>query len=152
PRYDGHMTLVNTRALKMAGITAATLDPVGGVIVRQPGSKEPTGLLRDTAANLVSRLIPSPSTEEIAEAIRASLNEARRLGVTSVQDMNGSDAGTRRSLFRLYQQLARSGRLTVRVDLRWPLAEWQELARVGIEAGLGDDWVKIGGLKGFIDG
>jgi len=66
--------------------------------------------------------------------------------------MDGSDTATRRSLFRLYQQLARSGRLTVRVDLRWPLADWQELARLGVEAGQGDDWVKIGGLKGYIDG
>src|SRR5204863_4880929 len=73
-------------------------------------------------------------------------------GVTSVQDMDGSDSATRRQLFRLYQQLARSGKLTVRIDLRWPLAEWQDLAKLGVEAGHGDDWLKIGGLKGFIDG
>jgi hypothetical protein len=78
--------------------------------------------------------------------------EARQVGVTSVQDMDGSDAATRRKLFRLYQQLARSGQLTLRIDLRWPLAEWEQLARLGIEAGFGDDWVTIGGLKGFVDG
>src|SRR5207248_906809 len=53
---------------------------------------------------------------------------------------------------RRYQQLARSGRLTLRIDLRWPLSSWRELARLGVEAGHGDDWVKIGGLKGFVDG
>src|SRR5262249_29820496 len=80
------------------------------------------------------------------------LTEAKSLGATSVQDMDGSDSRTRRRLLRLYQQLAKSGRLTLRIDLRWPLAAWDELARLGVEAGQGDDWVKIGGLKGFVDG
>src|SRR5262249_41877107 len=78
--------------------------------------------------------------------------EARREGVTSVQDMDGSDPATRRKLFRMYQQLAKSGQLTCRIDLRWPLAAWKELAQLGLESGLGDDWVKVGGVKGFIDG
>jgi hypothetical protein len=66
--------------------------------------------------------------------------------------MDGSDAGTRGKLFRLYQQLAKSGQLTCRIDLRWPLAQWKQLAQLGAESGLGDDWVKIGGVKGFVDG
>src|SRR5262249_34758914 len=73
-------------------------------------------------------------------------------GVTSMQDMDGSDSATRRRLFRHYQQLAKAGKLTVRIDLRWPLASWEELAKLGAEIGLGDDWVKIGGVKGFVDG
>jgi predicted amidohydrolase YtcJ len=151
-RYDGHIGVVNTKALKMAGITADTPDPSGGVIYRVEGTKEPSGVLRNNAMGLVSRLVPSPSAQEIAEAIRASLAEARKYGVTSVQDMDGSGSETRRQLFRLYQQLARSGQLTLRIDLRWPLAAWEELAKLGVEAGHGDDWVKIGGLKGFADG
>ncbi len=151
-RYDGHMGVVNSRVLKLAGITAQTTDPPGGVIYRKPGSKEPTGVLRDNAMGLVSGLIPAPSDAEITEAVRAALIEARQNGVTSVQDMDGSDAATRRKLFRLYQQLARSGQLTVRVDLRWPLAEWQSLANLGTEAGFGNEWVRIGGLKSFVDG
>ena len=151
-RYDGHMAVVNSRVLKEAGITAKTPDPAGGVIYRKPGGREPSGLLRDNAMDLVERLVPRLSHEEIVEGVRAALDEAKRAGVTSVQDMDGSDVRTRRQLFRLYQQLARSGTLTLRVDLRWPLAAWNELARLGVEAGLGDDWVKIGGLKGFVDG
>src|SRR5262249_19017585 len=151
-RYDGHMGVVNSRVLKLAGITAETPDPLGGVIYRKPGTKEPTGLLRDNAMGLLDRLLPPMTAEEIAEAVRAALAEARRVGLTSAQDMHGSDLPTRRQLLRLYQQLARSGQLTLRVDLRWPLAEWRELERLGIEAGFGDDWVKIGGLKGFVDG
>ncbi len=151
-RYDGHMAVVNSRVLKLANITAQTPDPPGGVIYRQPGSKEPTGLLRDNAMDLVTPLIPALSDEAIIEAVRAALHEARRAGVTSMQDMDGSDPPTRRRLFRVYQQLARTGRLTARIDLRWPLADWNELARLGAEVGLGDDWVRIGGLKGFVDG
>jgi predicted amidohydrolase YtcJ len=151
-RYDGHMAVVNTQALRLAGITAKTTDPAGGIIYRKPNSQEPTGVLRNNAMSLVTHLIPAPTDMEIAEAIHASLKEVRRHGVTSVQDMDGSDRETRRKLFRLYQQLARAGRLTVRVDLRWPLAEWKSLAQLGTEAGFGDDWVKIGGVKGFIDG
>jgi predicted amidohydrolase YtcJ len=153
-RYDGHMALVNTKVLKLAGITAETPDPPGGVIFRKPGTKEPSGILRDNAMDLVDgrSLIPPVGDEEIAEAIRAVLGEARQVGVTSVQDMDGSDLGTRRKLLRIYQELARSDRLTLRIGLRWPLAEWRSLANLGIAEGLGDDWVKIGGLKGFVDG
>jgi predicted amidohydrolase YtcJ len=151
-RYDGHMAVVNTRVLKMANITAKTPERPGGVIYRKPGSSEPTGLLRDNAMGLVDGLIPAPSDAEIAEAVRAALLEISRNGVTSVQDMDGSDAATRQKLFRLYQQLAQTGKLTVRVDLRWPLAEWKQLAQLGVQAGFGDDWVRIGGLKGFMDG
>jgi predicted amidohydrolase YtcJ len=151
-RYDGHMGVVNTRVLKMAGINEKTPDPAGGVIYRKPGSKEPTGLLRDNAMGLIDHLVPAPSDEAIAEGVRDALVEARQVGVTSVQDMDGSDAATRTKLFRLYQQLARAGKLTVRIDLRWPLAQWEQLARLGVESGLGDDWVRIGGVKGFVDG
>lgn len=151
-RYDGHMAIVNTRTLRLAGITATTADPPGGVIYRKPDSKEPTGLLRDNAMDLVSRLLPRPSEEEIVEAVRAALVEVRQQGVTSVQDMDGSDAATRGKLLRTYQEMARTRQLTVRVELRWPLAEGENLARLGVQANFGDDWVKIGGLKGFVDG
>jgi predicted amidohydrolase YtcJ len=151
-RYDGHMAIANSRALQLAGVIADTPDPPGGVIYRKPGSKEPSGVLRDNAMGLVDRLIPAPSEAEIVEAVRAAQDEARHCGVTSVQDMDGSDAATRRALFRHYQQLARDGRMTVRVDLRWPLARWQELANLAVQADFGNDYVRVGGVKGFADG
>jgi predicted amidohydrolase YtcJ len=151
-RYDGHMAVVNSRVLQLAGITAETPDPPGGVIYRKPGSRQPSGVLRDNAMSLVERHIPQPSEEEILEAVRAALAEARQVGVTSMQDMDGSAPATRRWLFRLYQQLARQGKLTARIDLRWPLADWRSLAALGVEANFGNDWVRIGGVKGFVDG
>lgn len=150
-RYDGHMALANSAALKLCGITADTKDPEGGAIDRKPDGKTPTGILRDKAMALVNQ-IPPPDEDEIAEAVLAALAEAKKVGVTSAEDMDGSDAATRRKLLRLYQKLARSGQLTCRVGLRWPLDEWKALADLGVAEGLGNDFVKIGGVKGFIDG
>jgi predicted amidohydrolase YtcJ len=151
-RYDGHMGVVNSLVLKLANVTEETADPAGGVIYRLGGSRKPSGLLRDNAMDLVSNLIPPPSEAAIAEAVAAALREAAQNGVTSMQDMDGSDDATRQKLFRLFQQLAQSGQLSARIDLRWPLAEWKRLADLGVSARLGDDWVRIGGVKGFIDG
>jgi predicted amidohydrolase YtcJ len=151
-RYDGHMALANTLALRRAGVTAETADPPGGVVYRKPGTRQPTGLLRDNAMGLVERHIPAPDDAAIAEAVRGALAEARQVGVTSVQDMDGSGLKTRLKLLRLYQRLARDGALTLRVDLRWPLAEWRGLVELKDKEGAGDDWVRLGGVKGFVDG
>jgi predicted amidohydrolase YtcJ len=151
-RYDGHMAVANTRALQLAGINAKTTDVMGGVIYRKPGTDQPTGLLRDAAMMLMDKAIPPPDDTEIAEAVRGALAMMRANGLTSVQDMDGSASATRRKLFRLYQWLAKEGKLTCRVDLRWPILSWRELADLGVTAGFGDDWVRIGGVKGFIDG
>lgn len=151
-RYDGHMALANTIAMKLAGITAETQNPIGGEIYRNPNTKQPTGLLRDNAMNLVERLVPTPSSQEIAAAIKAALHEASVNGVTSMTDMDGSDEATRRLLFRHYQNLARQGTLGCRIELRWPLSLWQELVKVGVETDFGNDYVRIGGVKGFMDG
>jgi predicted amidohydrolase YtcJ len=151
-RYDGHMSLANTRALALAGVTAATKDPAGGVVYRLADGKTPSGVLKDNAMGLVGRVVPAATDEEVLEAVRAALGEARRVGVTSIQDLDGSDAPTRRKLFRAYQQLARAGKLTCRIDLRWPIAAQKELTDLGAEAELGGDFIRIGGVKGFLDG
>ena len=151
-RYDHHMAVVNTKALKLAGITAATADPVGGVIYRKPGTKEPTGLLRDQAMGLVGQMVPAPSEGEILDGLQAALRETRKVGITSVQDMDGSGAATRRTLFGILQNLARAGQLTLRIRLYWPLGAFSSLAQIGVVLGFGDVWLSIGSLKDFIDG
>jgi predicted amidohydrolase YtcJ len=150
-RYDGHMAVVNTATLKLAGITAATKDPTGGVIERD-AQGNPTGILKDNAMGLVEHLIPQMSDEEILESVKSALEEARKFGVTSVQDMDGSDARTRQKLLRIYQQLAKKGELTCRVDMRWPIAAQEEISRIGVQAEFGNDYIRIGGVKGFMDG
>jgi len=145
-RLDGHMCLANSLALKLAGVTRETPDPPGGTIVRDADG-EPTGVLKDAAMNYVYKVIPSPSEEVMAEAIRAALASAAENGVTSVQDMSASP-----DVFGVYQKLLANNELTVRVYGLQPLSEWGRLARAGIRAWFGNDRLKIGGLKGFADG
>jgi predicted amidohydrolase YtcJ len=151
-RYDGHMGVANTAALKLAGVTAATKDPAGGVVYRAADGKTPTGVLKDNAMSLVEQHAPTPDDQEIREAVRAALAAAAEVGVTSVQDMDGSNGGTRRRLFRAYQELARGGALTCRIDLRWPIGDYYELATPGFAENFGGSFVRVGGVKGFMDG
>ena len=147
-RYDGHMSVANSLVLKMAGIDANTPDPPGGVIVRKAGSNEPAGVLKDAAQSLVWRIVPEPSREEIEQALLAAMQEAARVGVTSLQDMNLTS-----ETLSIYQDFLRQGKMTVRVDGRWPLFRWRDLAKLGISKNFRDgEWLKIGGLKGFVDG
>jgi len=145
-RLDGHMCLANSLALKLAGVTRETPDPPGGTIVRDANG-EPTGVLKDAAMSYIHKVIPNPSEEVIAEAIRAALAYAAENGVTSVQDMSASP-----NVFAVYQKLLANGELTARIYGLQPLSEWGRLARAGVRAGFGNDKLKIGGLKGFADG
>ncbi len=145
-RYDGHMALANSYALKLAGIDKTTPDPQGGTIVRDKKTGEATGILKDAAMNLVFRHMPDPSEEEMLEAARLALAEARKFGVTSIQDVSsGSD-------IRVYQALRDKGELTSRFHCRVPLSQWGNLAAVGVKVPFGDEWVRVGSLKGFADG
>ena len=104
-RLDGHMALANSLALKLAGVTSATKDPDGGVIVRDAKTGEPTGVLKDAAQSFVWKVIPPSTFEEKLAAARAATNHAASLGVTSVQDVSaGTDVG-------VYQTSARSRRV-----------------------------------------
>lgn len=145
-RLDGHMCLANSLALKLAGVTRTTPDPPGGTIVRD-AQGEPTGVLKDAAMNFVYSVIPNPTAEEIAEALKAAMRYAAENGVTSVQDMSASP-----DVLAVYQRLLQRGELTVRVSGHQPLSQWERLARIGIQASFGSDKLKIGGLKGFADG
>jgi predicted amidohydrolase YtcJ len=151
-RYDGHMALANTAALKLAKVTADTADPPGGVVYRLADGKTPGGVLKDNAMALVDRLIPEPGEDEIGEAVRAAVRAFAANGITGVQDMDGSSSATRRTLFRVLQRMAAAGELTVRVDLRWPIAAQREITGVGVAANFGGEYVRVGGVKGFMDG
>ena len=145
-RLDGHMSLANAVALKLAGIDKNTKDVPGGIIVRD-GNGNPTGILKDAAQDLVNRVIPSPSPDQIRAAILSAQAYANAQGVTSVQDMSAAP-----DIFRVYQQMQHAGELHVRISGRQPLPQWKHLADVGITADFGNDSLHIGGLKGFADG
>ncbi len=145
-RYDGHMGLVNSYTLELAGITHQTPDPPGGQIVRDPGTGDPTGILRNAAMDLVSPLIPSPTREDHIDAVKRALEEASMYGVTSIQDMSSAED------LSVYQHLYRNGELTARVYAILPFSHWEYLANAGIEAPFGNEYIKVGGLKAMADG
>ncbi|MFW6161035.1 MAG: amidohydrolase [Acidobacteriota bacterium] len=147
-RYDGHMSVANSLALKMAGITAQTPDPPGGIIVRDPQTREPTGVLRETAARLVSRIIPPPQREEIKKAIQKSLEHAREHGITSIHqvDMTPTD-------LEIYQELLGKGELTSRIYGFIAIDQCHRLIELGIHRNFNNkNWIAVGGVKAFLDG
>jgi predicted amidohydrolase YtcJ len=144
-RLDGHMGLANSLALKLAKITRDTLEPPGGLIVRD-ASGEPTGILKDAAMAAVVAVIPELSNELRYQAARAATNHASALGVTSVQDMSGDDD------VLIYRELQRRGELKTRIYAIGPLPAWERSAVRGLKAAQGDPWIRQGGLKSFADG
>lgn len=145
-RLDGHMVLVNSLALEMAGVTGETPDPPGGTIVRDRTTGEPTGVLKDDAMSLVDRLIPSPAERERDEAFLRAQRHALSLGVTMVQDMGSwADLAT-------YRRAHDNGTQKLRIRAFVPIATWERLRDLVAAEGTGDERLSWGGLKGFVDG
>lgn len=146
-RLDGHMALANTAAFRAAGVTKATPEPAGGVIVRDVRTGEPTGILKDNAEDLVEAVIPDPSPEERDSALVRAFAHAASLGVTAIAHMSASWAD-----LASYRRLRDAGRLTLRIALYLPLTDWRAVVDSMSRSGRGDDWLRIGGLKGYVDG
>ena len=107
---DGHSAWVNSRALKLAGVTKDTADPAGGRIERDPQTGEPTGTLRESAAGLVEKLIPELGPEDYLRGLKAGLELANRFGIASIIEASASP-----KILDAYAALDRSGELSVRV-------------------------------------
>lgn len=146
-RLDGHMGLANSAALKLAGIDDRTADPVGGEIIRDAQGK-PTGLLKDTAMNAVYRIIPQPSAQRIDAALQRGFQEALSLGVTQIHDMSDGNWVALESFRRVHA----AGKLGVRAYSFVPIADWAKLAEFVKVNGRGDEWLRWGAVKGFVDG
>lgn len=150
-RLDGHMALANSAALKAAGVTRATEDVAGGEIVRDSRG-EPTGLLRDNAMGLVNRVVPEPSEEMRDRALAAAMKYVAEQGVTSIHNMGTWDD------LATFARARRANALGTRIYGVVPLADWERLRDVvarkeyGGGDGRGDEWLRVGGLKGFVDG
>jgi predicted amidohydrolase YtcJ len=144
-RLDGHMALANTAALRLAGLSDALAVPAGGAAVRDEAGRL-TGILKDTAMDLVRRAIPPDGLEETLTKARAALAHAASLGVTTIQDMTVSALE-----LVAYQRLRSAGQLTVRI-YAMQNHDISPLVAAGIATGFGDDWLRIGGIKLFSDG
>jgi predicted amidohydrolase YtcJ len=144
-RLDGHMSLANSRAIALAGITAATPDPPGGTIVRRPNG-EPAGVFKDAAQDLIFEVIPTATPEELDRALDAAVAHAVARGVTMITDM-GTWAG-----HETYRRAHAEGRLPVRVYSVVPMSTWERMADYVQREGTGDRRLFWGGVKAFVDG
>jgi predicted amidohydrolase YtcJ len=149
-RLDGHMALANGAALRAVGVTRTTADIAGGEIVRDAAG-EPSGLLKDNAMSLVAPKVPSPSAAMNDKALEAAMRHVAAQGVTTVHNMGSWDD------LEVFARARRDGRLATRVYAAVPLDTWQKLrdvvaARTYGRDGRGDAWLRVGALKGFVDG
>ena len=140
-----HAGWANSLALQLAGITPSSPDPVNGKLQRDAEGNL-TGILLETAVVLVEKIIPEPSVETIAKAIEAAQPILWRMGLTGVHDFD------RRACFMALQQLHAQGRLKLRVIKSIPLDDLEHAVGVGLCTGFGDDWLRIGSVKAFMDG
>src|SRR5450759_3814883 len=144
-RKDGHSAWVSSAALQLAGIDTATADPAGGVIDRD-GRGRPTGILRETAMHAVSGIVPRATDADLDAAMSRALAALAELGITSVHSMDGARG------FASLQRLHSKDRLPVRVTYNLPLADLHHAERMGVRSGWGDEWLRIWGVKAFLDG
>lgn len=144
-RLDGHMCLANSAAMNAVGISAQTKEVAGGTIVRN-AQGQPTGVFKDNATNLIYEKIPPVPADLRDRALQMAMDYVASKGMTSVHNMGTwEDLAT----FRKAQQ---GNALRTRIYANVPLSTWNKLAKEVQKNGRGDDWVKIGGLKGFVDG
>lgn len=142
---SGHAGWANTLALKLASITAMTPNPEGGAI-EHDAQGQPTGILFEDAIRLVSDLMPELSASQIAEAMVPAMEKAWRVGLTSIHDFDG------RTSFMAFQLLKENGQLGLRVVKQIPVRHLAEAIGLGVRSGFGDDWLRFGNVKVFLDG
>jgi predicted amidohydrolase YtcJ len=145
-RKDGHSIWVNTRALSMAGVSAASADPAGGTIDRDPATGEPTGILRENAMDLIERIVPDPGPAELEQALLLAQEQALAAGLSGVHTMEGPD------VFAALQRLDAEGKLVLRVCQAIAKDHLDEAIGLGVRSGFGNDRLRIGGVKLFADG
>jgi predicted amidohydrolase YtcJ len=151
-RLDGHMAVANTAALRAGHVTRATPEVPGGTIVRDRRG-EPTGVLKDEAMNLVFRRIPAPKDEQNDSAVARALSYAASKGVTAVATVYGGAASTAPwAVYGALRRLLQANRLTARVHVYGDLADWRGVADSVRQSADTNRWLRLMGVKGFVDG
>lgn len=140
-----HAGWANSAALKLAGLTASSPDPVNGSLQRDSRGAL-TGILLESAMELIHRALPAPTVDEIARAIEKAQPILWKMGLTGVHDFD------RRDSFMALQQLRQQDRLKLRVTKNIPVELLDHAFELGLRTGFGDDWLRIGSVKAFMDG
>jgi predicted amidohydrolase YtcJ len=142
-RLDGHMSLANSAALKLAGVTNNVKDVSGGTIVRDKKGNL-TGIFKDNAMNLINSVVPAPTDEQEDKALDAAMAYVAARGVTSVHNMSGFND--------TFERAHDKHTLRTRIYAGMMLSEWRILVEKIKQQGRGDKWLRRGNVKEFVDG
>jgi hypothetical protein len=149
--YDGHTSLANSKALQAAGITRKTPDPPSGIIVRNPATGEPTGVLKEAAGQLVAKVIPRPTREEELDRLTKAVHYASSLGLTRL-----ISAGADAERIELFDEIRQKGELTARFSMARfvnpPISP--DVIKILEEnrKKYSDDWIDLYAAKFLLDG
>lgn len=159
-RFDRKVYLANSAALERAGIRKGVPDPEGIVVGRErdgeptgalfnpvSGAVESTVLVRDNVRALFDPMIPAPSREQRIQETLRTWDQMRKVGVTSYSDVTSEPLQV-----DIYRELRAKGLMTARVRYRPTLDKWKSMADLGIRVGFGDEWIRFGAVKAWIDG
>ena len=146
-RVCGHMCVVNSKALELADITKETKSPLGGEIDKNPVTREPTGILRENAMDLIQKIVPEPDEKQLMEACVLACQKAVEAGLTSVHWIIDSPTE-----IRVIQKLRAQNKLPLRVYILIPVEFLDFFIQSGLHTGFGDDTVRIGCIKILADG
>lgn len=150
--YDNHSSLANSKALQMAGITRSTPNPPNGIIVHDPATGEPTGVLKEAAGELVEKIIPQPTREQQLKLLAQAIQYASSLGLTRVHSCGGDEEN-----IELFDELRQRGQLTVRFYMAPfvipPAVSPDFIAMLERNRKkYHDDWLDAGAVKFLLDG
>ena len=148
--HDMHALWVNGEALRRARIDAATPDPQGGRIVRDDNG-EPTGLLLENAAQLITRSLPPVTPRAAADAVAGGQAVLHAWGITGVHTLPAIHIAEPEPLSVL-EAMRSQATLRLRVLQHIPLHQLDDAIRTGLYSGFGGDWIRVGGVKIFLDG
>ncbi len=140
-----HAGWANSAALKLADVTASSPDPVNGRLQRDSRGAL-TGILLESAMELINRALPAPTVDEIASAIEKAQPILWKMGLTGVHDFD------RRDSFMALQILHLQNKLKLRVTKNLPVDLLDQAFELGLRTGFGDDWLRLGSVKVFMDG
>ncbi|MEI6739538.1 MAG: amidohydrolase [Gemmatimonadaceae bacterium] len=150
-RLDGHMVLANSAAMQAAGITDQVRDVAGGTIVRDAAGR-PTGVFKDNATSLLESAVTPPTPAQWQQAIDTAMAYVAARGVTTVHHVGPAGVGSAWDELAALRRARAAGPLRTRFRVAVPLSQWAMLRDTIRVYGPGDDWIRLGMLKGFVDG
>lgn len=151
-RVCGHVDMVNSKALEIAGYSPEMEIPSGGTVVLDPQTKRPTGMLLETAAEIIERHIPEPTYRQYKDSLREAIRYAIRTGLTGVHTEDLRTFGGIDQTWQLYDELLNQEQERLRCNLLIYYPHIQRVRELGMYAGYGNETLQIGAVKVFADG